>query len=180
MKIKQPKKLATMQRQQGVVLLVVLILVTIMTLGGVAAMRSTGVDTKIAASVRSKLNSLLLAENALSTGETALCNYLANTGVCTGAFIANFATDTTDGLHAGRQLVNMTGISGYTSVNSEAVGADKSYMIEFIETITPGGSSLAVGNNTAADIRYIFRVTASGESPNGGVSVVQSLFAARR
>ena len=176
----QLKGIGPGNRQRGAVLLVVLVIVTVMTLGGVAAMRSTGVDTKIAISIRSKLNALSLAENALSVGEAAVCSYLANASVCTGAFVEDFDAIADDGLHIGRELVNISGVSDYTSVDSETVSANQSYMIEYLDVLTPAGSSLSVGNNTSADLRYVFRITAYGQSTNGGVSVVQILYAARR
>ena len=180
MRAKQIKGSGPGKRQCGAVLLVVLVIVTVMTLGGVAAMRSTGVDTKIAISIRSKLNALSLAENALKVGERAVCSYLANSAVCTGAFVEDFDAINDDGLHIGRELVNISGVSDYTSVDSEAVSANQSYIIEYLDLLTPAGSSLSVGNNTSADLRYIFRITAYGQSTNGGVSVVQTLYAARR
>jgi len=179
-KMKQLKNPRLLKHQKGALLIVVLIILTIMTLGGISSMRSTSVETKLAIGVKSKLNALTLAENALKTGEVALCSYLSNNSTCTGAFVTDFDSNSTDGLYLGRELVNISGTSGYTSINSESAGTNQSYTIEYLDILSPQGSSLSIGNNSSGDLRYLFRVTAYGQSSTGGVSVVQSLYATRQ
>lgn len=169
-----------LKRQQGAILMAVLVVVAIMTLTGIAATRSSNVDAVLAQSGKARMEAMLSAEDALAQGELAICPHLANDTVCTGMLVTDFDETTTDGLHLGRQLVNIDGITDFNEIGAETLNSDQKYIIEYLDTLTPPGASLSVGTNTVADIRYVFRITAHGRSAGRGQSIIQSHYAVRR
>ncbi len=180
--MRYPKRITLpgIARQQGAVLLAVLVVVAIMTLSGLASMRSSNVDALLATAGRTKMEALLSAEDALIDGEEAICPHLANNPVCTGPLVTDFDEATNDGFHNGRALVDIDGISALDEVGFETVNTNKSFMIEYLDNLVPAGASLSIGTNTISDIRYVFRITAHGRSTGGGESIVQSHYAVRR
>ena len=157
--------------QGGTVLVVSLIILLLMTLIGVTAMNTTGLEEKMAANSRDRNFALQAAETALRQAEAAIQANCIAANVCGGLVITplvpplNFTAATTwinaDGTLRGTEY----GAAGVKNI--AAVTADPSYFIEQLFIYRGDNRS-----PTAPPLGTFFRITARGTGSSVGATVI--------
>lgn len=158
------------RRQQGVVLVVALVLLAIMALVGLNAMRSVSLEERMAGHTYDRSVSFQAAEAALREAEAFVATNrpeptACNAGVCP----APAASDTP------RWLDNtFTGWRSATTLNNAGVSITPQYLVEYLGNTfecEPGSAA------TTSDCKR-YRITArSNAGADRSVVIVQSMFA---
>jgi type IV pilus assembly protein PilX len=159
--------------QQGVSLVVALIMLLVLTLIGVSSMNTAVVELKMAGSMQQQGLALNRADEALSVGENDVEAIVANPG------IFDFGSGG-DGYYLIDEDIDVFKIDwpgqGLTSI----VGAnpEDSYVIEYIgkkdipeESQSEGGDEAAAGGFV-----YTFRITSRSATGKNAVRLVQSIY----
>lgn len=167
------------QKQQGAVLMVSLMILTVLTLLSVTAMSMSGLQEKMAGNIKDKTTALQAAEAALRQGEEYLnCMDTAptpcpNTATACASGIWDRNADKVNDLltkdhswwitNARLYTVNICGRTSAAPAIS-GVAAQPRYLIEYIT------SDVATG-------KYYYRVTARGTGGNNAAeAIVQSVY----
>ena len=170
-------------RQQGVVLVVALIMLLLMTILGLSSMQTTTLEEKMAGAIRDKQMAFHAAEVALREGE----DYL------TAASLPAF--NNSGGLYApsgtkGDQWKSVAWSAGTAgacncfianwpaSVGGIPIDTDipaPRYILEELPAGSLPGGSLVVGFSTG-NTATMYQVTARGIGKGGGVAVLQSTY----
>ncbi len=152
-------------KQQGAVLIVSLLMLLVMTIIGLSAMRSTTLEEKMAGNYRNSNIAFQAAESALRDGENDLAGISYSTGHARTPLISglnDFDSGCTNGLCAGwspsiwkdttktKQAVSFGFYTGATSVPE--VKSQPAYLVEGKKCIGPGWQSW----------KYCYRITAIG------------------
>lgn len=160
-------------RQNGAALVAGLVLLLIMTLIGLAAMRTTTMQERMSGAVLDQNRAFQAAEAALRAGERALAvpNLPEFSGNGWYEYEANGIPDW-DTYGAGPSA---DGVHELRDVSIRGVARPPQYYIERLPPITvtedPGGS-LALGDGTALEEIDVYRVVARGFGGNEGTTVV--------
>ncbi len=176
------------KRQRGVALLVVLMLLLVVTLLGLAAMRGTLLQERMAMNVYARgvafqaaEAALRQAENRASTLSQAVFNSVADgacsNGLCKPAADGSAAWETNG-------FWDQTGNTGYATVADPIDGIRPRYVIEQY-----GRYSLQVGDSTIAPDAQsqgsptatafnVYRITVRSKTPDGAEVLLQSMFRA--
>ncbi|HKT32142.1 MAG TPA: pilus assembly protein [Gammaproteobacteria bacterium] len=168
--------------QQGVVLVVSLILLLVLTILGIAAIQSTSLEERMAGNQRAHQLAFEAAEAALRQGEQAL-NGMASLPPFDGSVLGYYPTPV-DGsgntLTAGvdwqnwnwaQKSIPYTGTLGIGS----NTGATASYYIEPFKYVATAGQSLDVSAPIPG--QQLYAITARGVSPDGkSVVILQSTY----
>ncbi len=166
------------QKQQGVVLVISLIMLLVMTLIGITGMNTTILEEKMAGNFRDKGIAFQAAESALKTaelilsptGETTAC---LKTTLLTGAAVAN-CTISPAGLH--------TSAPAWEDLDWSAAAADiatdailsGNYIIVELATINESDGSLETG--TASEYTY-YRITSQAKGgTNTSIAMLQTIY----
>ena len=177
----RPSRQPSLRRdQQGVVLLVALILLIVMTLLGLTAMRSSSLEERMAAHSYDRSLSFQAAEAALRVGESvaeahaAAAPFVAPaTGCSNGICSTPVASDTPrweDSSFTGWQTVTST-----DKVKSGAIEISPSYIVEYLGNTFPCRPEDPT-SGTSDCKRY--RVTAKADPGDGRAMVIlQSVYA---
>lgn len=164
------------QKQQGVALITGLIFMVVLTLLAVAAMRTTGLEEKMAGNALNQDVAFQATEAAVRQGRSRVQDGLITT---TSGFPAFGASCTATGLC----LPSTTAVSNWTTVfpfgqktqsttaatysGTALVGVanQPQYIIELLPDVSvPAGNSLAVGRFAGGGTATPFRITARGWS----------------
>jgi type IV pilus assembly protein PilX len=156
------------RRQKGAALFVALIMLLVLTMLGVAVVRSSGTQIVAAANVQLAAEALNAAENSALTAERRILT--AFNGVPT----FDFDNLGNDGLYNDGG-VNIT-TTKWGAINHEVEG-DARYVIEYLGPAPAPAGSLVVGAGAVAEKRYLFRTTGRGASSKGSVRIVQTIVA---
>jgi len=161
------------QTQQGMVLVVGLILLLALTLIGISAMNIAKIEFMMAGNQQATIASLQVAENAAATGE----DNVPGNGAPSGQI--DFANEV--GWYEGSALDPINGIDWTGTSGLIATSSNEKYLTEYV-----GAFSSEDGNQDASNTyagtgvnRYVFRVTAMGSSGKGGQRYVQTVYATR-
>jgi type IV pilus assembly protein PilX len=165
--------------QQGVVLIIGLIMLTVMTLLALTSMQSSGLQELMSNNTKDKVTAFEAAESAIRAAEV----YLDTQGALN---ISAFDNDETDGLLANLfdEAWNEASIS-WSGANSDAVEVDvmagvasnPRYVIQHIGPIVPGiNNQLNVdnsyGSGTTDSMVEMFKITARGTGGSDNTVVV--------
>ena len=167
--------------QQGVALIIALILLLLMNLLAVAALGMTTLGERMAGNLNDKNTAFQAAESALVAGEIWIGSQL-NKPVFDPA-------NTSDGLHlpslsAVQVWEDSTGVWSSSDVFSYAglqgVSQQPSYIIEDLGVIADNKGSLVMPSNYKSSGKNLFRVTARGTgNSDTAVVMVQSAYEKR-
>ena len=173
-------------KQQGVVLIVGLLMLIVMTLIGLTGMRITTFEERMASNTKDKHMAFEAAESALMDGET----YIDNNVIAIGAF----DTDGSDGLYDDSieeiwQAIDWDGTDpGNTNEalvysafgSSYGIGTSPKYVLEQYASLTAEVDNLNLdnyGQGTGAGQVEMFRVTARGTGGSDStVVIIQSTY----
>lgn len=185
-----PVEFATsITRQRGVVMLVSLLFLVILTLLGIATMRTNVIEERLAGNSRDWGLAFQAAEAALRDGEADIqsgTRFVGETGFSYGCGTNGLCNVETDGTHIWQDMVssaNTGWMSGadvspsvkygtYTSPNPATISGVSKQPRYLIEVITEKGSSqIQVGGYGSKPNQYVYRITARGfgasEDANG-------------
>jgi len=177
-------------RQRGVVLVVSLLFLVVLTLLGIATMRTNVIEERLAGNSRDWGLAFQAAEAALRDGEADIQNgtrFVGETGFAMGCSSTGLCNVETDGTHIWQDMVSsanagwMTGTDvapsvkygTYTGANPATISGVSKQPRYLIEVITEKGSSQVqgAGYGTNKPNQYVYRITASGfgasEDANG-------------
>lgn len=152
--------------QQGATLIIALIFMVLLTVISLSSMHSSSFEIKVARSVKSQIDALIDAEDALAIGEQ-LVKATHDT-----SYDPSFA-DPDNGLFDTNQLNNLASLSAYLSTSAALPSASQRYIVEYLGSVAPNKSSKKL-SCSGCDRRSLFRVTASGQSAKGGFKLIQS------
>jgi len=157
--------------QQGVSLVVALIMLLVLALIGVSSMNTAVVELKMAGSMQQQGLALNRADEALRVGEDDVEKIVANPGIFDfaaggdGYYVVDDDIDVFD-----IQWANLTSIPG--------ASPDDTYVIEYIgekdipeESESEGGDEAAAGSKV-----YTYRITARSATGKSAVRLVQSVY----
>jgi type IV pilus assembly protein PilX len=170
----RPSACAAGERQRGAVLVVSLLLLIVITLLGLNSMRMANFDVALATNVQARGRALAVAENGLAEAE----DFVFTNHPTTPTFDWSATTD--DGLYMPGEL----GASPITAIDWSAVdgayqgGASGArYSVEYLGVYAKAGGSLTTGAGAAIEERYLYLITAQGQTASGSTRYVQSVFA---
>jgi type IV pilus assembly protein PilX len=176
------RRCQAVRRQQGMVLIVSLVLLLILTVLGLAAIQSTSLEEHMAGYQRQHQLAFEAAEAALRAGESAL-NGLASLPPFDGS-VAGYYPNSSDSfgnpLMAGGdwQIKNWADSIPYTSGALDIGGnaeATARYYIEQFQYVPAPGQSLDVSAPIPG--QQLYAITARGMSPDGkSVVILQSTY----
>jgi type IV pilus assembly protein PilX len=154
--------------ERGAALFVALIMLLVLTLIGVAVVRSSGTQIIASANVQLAAEALNAAENSALTAERRI---LAEFG---GIPTFDFDEVADDGLYnVGGVAVTTTDWDGIAHESED----DAQYVVEYLGPAPAPGGSLVAGAGAVAEKRYLFRTTGRGASSRGSVRLVQTIVA---
>ncbi len=159
-------------KQQGAALIVSLVFMVILTLVALSSMHSSSFEIKVARSVKSQMDALTAAEDALANGES----FIAGLGD-----IANYPPVSAVGFYQGASLASLSGLNNLfndhsSSTATTSVGSGQFY-VEYLGPQSTSGNSGVFGTPSIVGIRHLFRITGVGQLAGGQTKVVQSYFA---
>jgi type IV pilus assembly protein PilX len=169
--------MASARRQQGVALIIALVLLVVATLIGLAATRGTMLQEKMSGNTYDRSLSFQRAESALRAAEVAIsANWQIATlnGIdCSPASAAQCRIVPADAFTG--TSANWIDVGAVYNVNSALSPGTPQYQIHLIGTGTAENANSANdGNNGAPDNVAFYRVTARSSDPNisGGRAIV--------
>jgi type IV pilus assembly protein PilX len=164
------------QRQRGVALITGLIFLVVLTLLAVAAMRTTGLDEKMAGNALNQNAAFQSAEAAIRIAEKFLDTSNAGAGLpafngsVTG-YYQNLVTNNSDAFWT---AYNWGAGSVLTSSGLAGVAQQPRYVIEKMNVVPPG-QSIKSSSGTATN--SVYRITARGVGGDvNTVAILQSTF----
>jgi Tfp pilus assembly protein PilX len=162
--------------QRGAVLIIALIFMVMLTVISLATMHSSSFEIKVARSVKSNIDALNASENILQEAEGDICGMQNETTSCgAGPDLTQFNI-ASDGYYSSSEL-SLSNFSDFLGKDREtALSASGSYSVEYVKSVCMSGCSCAAGEDNAGCKRYIYRVTSSGNSDQGGSSLIQSYY----
>jgi type IV pilus assembly protein PilX len=166
------KQLPQASKQQGMAMLVSLIMLLLMTMIIIHGARSSTLEVFIANNVQNVAQALMRAEDSTLTGETFIqFNYI-------GAPTTNFSQDETDGLYTDLDI-DVSSLQ-WEDYETEIYGADETlreFIVEYVGPVAALRGTLSIGAGPASDKRFLYRVSGRGESARGSARVVQTIYA---
>lgn len=160
-------------RQQGVSLVVALIMLLVLTLVGISSMNTAIVELKMAGSAQQQGLALNRADEMLSIGEQTVEDIIADPGVF------DFAADG-DGYYVVDDDIDVFDVNwpeaGLTSI--AGVDPNDSYVIEYIgeKDVPENSDSIGGAENAAGGKVYTFRITSRSLTGKSAVRLVQSIY----
>lgn len=187
--IKTKKTLITYRQEQGVILIVALIMLLIMTVTGVTTMTGSTLQEKIASNQRQQLVARINADQGLKAAETYLDSLHPGSFINTTLLQSEFST--TNGLYT--EVAPLNGVTAtplnfdrvddnsWTDLNSISVIDGEStvarYVIEYMGSFYESNTHSQDLNDPSLDQRKVFRITAIGFGNNANVfSVLESYY----
>lgn len=180
----------SINKQQGVVLIVGLLMLLVMTLIGLTGMSMTTVEEKMSSNSKDKHTAFEAAEAAIMDSEQFIENNVITTG--------NFDTDGSDGLYAdstygnnegiwrvvdwpGTDIANTNEALIYSAFDSSyGITTSPKYVIEHYATIVADVDVLnqpMYGQTTGAGVIDMFRLTARGTGgSDNSVVILQTTY----
>lgn len=159
--------ISVMTRQSGVSLVVVLVFLVMLSLLGVTAMRTAGIEEKMSGNERDRQLAFEAAEAALRDAERDVQNNLSAGSTFTTACTDGLCLPPTDGTNIAT-TVNWTGGVPRTYGSRTGAGAfpftvsrQPRYVVELLPNmLAPSGESMSVASRSSAGTP--FRITAVG------------------
>lgn len=159
--------------QQGVSLIVAMIMLIVLTLIGVSSMNTAVVELKMAGSMQQQGLALNRADEALRVGEDEVEDIVANPGIFDfaaggdGYYVIDDDIDVFDIDWAGQGLTSLPGAN-----------AEDSYVIEYIGEKSVLEGSISDGGDVAAagSMVYTYRITSRSATGKNAVRLVQSIY----
>jgi type IV pilus assembly protein PilX len=161
-------------RQQGISILVALVMLLVLTLLGVSSMNTSIVELKMATSAQQQGIALNRAEELLRVGENNV------TAILTNPAAYDFAA-AGDGYYISADDINVRTFdwptAGLVSIKPEA-NVDDSYVVEYLGAKPIPGESvkIATDGRIIGGAVHTFRITTRSVAGKGAVRLVQSLF----
>lgn len=159
------KRLLSLQR--GATLLVSLVMLALISLFAVNGMSTSTLDQVLANNQQAQTTAFAMAEWAVADGETEIeTNYSG-----TPAF--DWSANTTDGFYGEGEIADIAAV--WDGANGHEVSANNNTFV--LEYLGFTNDSLGMGTGGPASYRYLYRVTGRGVGGNGGVSLLQTIYA---
>lgn len=166
------------RRQQGISLVIVLVLLVVMSVLGLAVMRSSGMQERMSANLRDRSEAFQAAETVLRVAQQDVLGNAAISDLQYGKTLAEMrqagkpVTCATDG------ICDQTAATPETPVKTVAADGRSFYFIEYLGT-GKGSTLQGVCETTAALSNYqcqrpMFRITAHGRSRGLSEVVLQA------
>lgn len=154
-------------RQAGVSLLVVLILLLVMSILGIAVLRSSGMQERMSANMRDRSIAFQAAETALREAQEDVLANAAIDDLQYGKTIAELRADSKPVTCATDGICDVTAPANEVPVPRTANDGRSTYTIEYLgDAYAPKvGKSCSVMSEDFECWRPTFRVTARGRSP---------------
>ena len=159
--------------QRGAVLVISLLLLVVMTVLAIDAMRSANFNVALATNTQEQGRSFAVAESGLADAEAFILANHPSTP------IFDWSASDTDGLFMPGDLAAspVTGVDWSANNGAYETGASGSrYTVEYLGSFSVSGGSLTTGAGAGPEQRYLYLITARGESAGGSVRYVQSVF----
>jgi type IV pilus assembly protein PilX len=162
------------QKQQGIALVTALIFMVVLTLLSVAAMRTTGLEEKMAANA---LNQDLAFQSAEAAVREGIFQVIGGTITTTSGFVSGCTTTAPKGLclpsTTATPIWNTVLPFGQTTISSAAqtyagvaltgIALQPQYIIELLPNVpVPPGNSIGIGLGAGAGTATPYRITARG------------------
>ncbi len=160
-------------RQQGVSIIVALVMLLVLTLLGVSSMNSSIVELKMATSMQQQGVALNRAEELLRAGEDNIDAILANPAAFDFAAVGDGYYITADGINVRKYWSTLA----LTAIQPD-LGVSDIYVIEYLGAKAIPGESVKI----APDGRIIggavhtFRITTRSVAGKGAIRLVQSMY----
>ncbi|MCP4089322.1 MAG: hypothetical protein GY746_05975 [Gammaproteobacteria bacterium] len=166
-------------RQQGVVLVISMIMLLLMTIIGVTSMQTTVLEETMAGAIRDKHIAFNLAEAALQEGEeyltaATLPAFSDSNGLYSSDATAEELWKTVSWDASTASACNCVIYPSEGLIGSGDVSLPR-YIIEELPESTIAAPSLVVGFKPEAH-RALYQLTARGEGKMGGVAILQSTY----
>lgn len=162
-------------RQQGVVLIMSLVILLVLTLLGVAAMRSSNLQIVMSGNSQFQVEALSRAEATIRAGETLIEGLLTGTLPPTGYY--DISPTSTSGAVAIDDFINYAWVTtpgpGQNAIAPPGIN-DSAYVIEYT------GDKPVPGEGVSSEIPggrvYVFKITARSTSSRGATRRIQSIY----
>ncbi len=166
----------TAHRQQGISLVIVLILLIVMSVLGVAVLRSSAMQERMTANLRDRNLAFQAAETALRVAQEDVLGNPAISDLQYGKTLAEMRADGKPVFCAANGICDVT--TGETPVARTAPDGRSTYTIEYLGT-GKGSTLQGVCETTAAISNYqcqrpMFRITARGRTAGSAEVVLQA------
>ena len=176
-----------LNRQDGAVLVVSLIILLVLTLLAVASMSTSNFELTMATNLQNQTLSLANAEVAAGEGEgqvnnvwspgpiTDYINPAAATSAAVGLYLYDSSTKTTAGFV---DPIDFDWGDPVDALNGFYTGpSGYNYVVEYMGAYTTAGASVAGGYNSNTNSRSIYRLSGQGTSGGRGAQrLVQTLY----
>lgn len=159
-------------KQQGVALIMSLIILVILTLLGIGSMNTANLQILMTGNAQYQTVALNTSERVIREAEILV------DGIVAGAP----APSKTDGYHdidGGDSEVNLSNFTWPDNETADSANmANSKYIIEYSgrKSLPPATFKYINGNPIAGDNVYVFRITARTRATRGAVRVVQSIY----
>jgi len=159
--------------QQGVVLVVSLVILLVMTLIGISAMKVTGLEEKMAGNSRNMNLAFQAAESALREAEKALATGTLPVFNNTNGYYKSTSPQKWKTLSSASDWADATKVVVYAGDTLSGVNTKPAYIIEELSALARSGTIEA---GVPGVVRY-YRITARGTgSDNNSTVMLQSVF----
>jgi len=159
-------------RQDGVVLIISLIMLMVLTLIGLSSARISGLEVLMGTNTQNSVTSFMSAEDSAFAGEQRV---LADFN---GPPNIDLAANANDGLYLDAEVVVDT--VDWSNLNFEVEPrvneSPREFIVEYIGPRTVPSGSQGVGVGAVGNMRYIYRINGHGGSNRGSARVVQTIF----
>ena len=163
---------STARAQQGMVLVICLIMLLLLTLSGLAAMRGSTLQEKMAGNSRDSEQAFLAAEAALRGGETFMASASGASATFNTTGTAGLYDVATSGVNVDWQAATA---NWRNSATLGGVAATPKYLIERLPEVTNKGLSLEADQPLSTMIIYRITASAVGQTTTSR-AVLQSTF----
>ncbi len=164
---------STARAQQGMVLVICLIMLLLLTLSGLAAMRGSTLQEKMAGNSRDSEQAFLAAEAGLRNGELFMTTAAA---VASGAFDITGTSGLYDVAKSGVNVDWRAATANWrNSATLSGVAATPQYLVEKLPEVTNKGLSLEADQPLSTMIIYRITASAVGQTTTSR-AVLQSTF----
>lgn len=159
-------------RQQGLALIMSLVILLVLTLLGVTSMNTSNLQLLMTSNSQYQTSALNTAEQAIIAAQNSITNYVAQDTGSTPPVGYSVMTANTNGIDVTEY--------DWGSGNAASVDSNTQYIIEHAGLKPLDSASLAwyklQGQATEGDNVYVYRITARAETSRGAARFLQSVF----
>ncbi len=161
-------------RQQGAVLVVSLVFLTVLTILGVTALNTSALQNIMASNFQFQIDAMQNAEVSVGTGEDVAFN-IVDTGGASALGFEVFDSASNEYHLAG--TIDTTNPDWAASGYSPKTTANGEYLIEYAGIVVVGsGNAVGIGNGgtTSGNTGHVFMISARNASSKGATRTIQT------